>query len=242
MDEVFDMSLNTDHYVVMSNDLIKGKQRMGRKESKLLRLVIMQAVMEDKDFRTYKVDIKELAKTLGVDSSNIYRETREICKNLLSNVVEIGDGNPKHKWKAFQWVSRCKYDGQGTLEIQLHDDLKPYLLGLGKWYTQYTCESILHMNSVYAIRVYELIFMEIKNRKIGNGVTVDLSVEMIRKACDCENKLKKISQFKEKVIDVSLREINANTDFSISTEPYKKGKTIIGFKFLVNYKWNVESN
>lgn len=239
MGEVFDMCLNTEHYVVMSNDLIKGKQSMGINELKLLRLTIMQVVLDDDDFKTYRVGIQDLAKLIGIDSSNIYREVRNMCKNLLRCVVEIGDGNSKHKWTAFQWVSRCKYDGNGTLEIQLHDDLKPYLLKMNKWYTQYILGSTIQMSSVYAIRIFELLFMELKNRKIGNGITLSLSVETIRKACDCENKLLKMSDFRRKVIDMATKEINEKTDFHVLAEPYKRGRSIAGFNFILNYRWNV---
>lgn len=242
MGEVFDMCLDTNKYVVMSNDLIRGKQRMGLNELKLFRLAIMQVVLNDSDFKTYRVKIQDLAKLLDIDSSYIYREIKKICKNLLKSVIEIGDGNPKHKWVIFQCVSRCTYDGNGTLEIQLHDDLKPFLLKLDKWYTQYVLGSTILMKSEYAIRVFELLLMELKNRKIGNGITLSLSVDMIRKACDCENKLIKMSDFRRKVIDIAVNEINKKTHFYVSAEPYKDGRSIVGFNFKLNYRWNITDN
>ncbi len=160
------MCLNEENYVVMSNDLIKGKSNLSLNELKLLRMTIMQIMKEDTDFLTYQVSIVELAKSLGISRQNLYVEVMEMCslgisrqnlyvevmemcKHLMQEIVFIGDGNPKHKWEMFQWCSRCKYD-DGIITIRLHDDLKPYLLELKKHYTQYMLQDILILKTVYA--------------------------------------------------------------------------------------------
>lgn len=152
----------------MSNSLIRSKSNLSLNEIKLLRITIMQVVKEDKDFKSYKISIKKLVEMLGIDHHNMYRDIYDICKNLLSEVVYIGD-DPKKKWKMFQWCSSCAYDN-GIITIRLHDDLKPYLLELSGLYTQYVLDNILSLKSTYSIRVYELIEQEKKDQSILKGV------------------------------------------------------------------------
>lgn len=237
------MNLNTSYPVCMDNDLITGKQCMGLNEAKLLRLAIMQVVKEDADLKTYKVRIIDLATALGIPSGNLYRDVRDMCKSLMTQVVIIGDHTkPKKAWKMFQWVSCAEYDGNGTITIALHDSLKPYLLGLSQWYTTYSCDSILAMKSVFAIRLFELIRAEMRFNGLPpkEGIAVMLYLDNIRKACDCEKTFKQFGQFREKVIDISLREINEKTGFKMSynKESYvKEGKKVIGIRFIVKSKF-----
>ena len=78
---------NKNHYAVMANTIIKGKQTMSLQEARLIRLLITQIAKNDKDFKTYKVNIQELAEFLEVDSSNLYREIREICQSLMTRTI-----------------------------------------------------------------------------------------------------------------------------------------------------------
>lgn len=234
------MCLHTENPVCMSNDLVKSKSTLTLNETKLLRLAVMQVVKEDKDFKTYRVKLVDLAKTLEIDASNLYKEVQEMCLHLLKEVVLIGDGNPKHKWKAFQWCSDCEYeDGSGVLTIRLHDKLKPYLIDLNQCYLQYGIDNVLYMKSVYAIRIYELIKMGLRTQKPlpENGIIVPLYSEIIRKATDTEDKYPLMGDFKRRVVDAAVKEISQKAQFKVSYEPIKQGRKIIGFNFKCESKW-----
>lgn len=235
-----EMCLNEENYVVMSNDLIKGKSNLSLNELKLLRMTIMQIMKEDTDFLTYQVSIVELAKSLGISRQNLYVEVMEMCKHLMQEIVFIGDGNPKHKWEMFQWCSRCKYE-DGIITIRLHDDLKPYLLELKKHYTQYMLQDILILKTVYAVRMYELIVEELRTKVYADKVaTVELSLETIRKATNTEDKYDTISMFRSRVIDSAISEINEKLGYRITYEPIKRSRKIVGYKFTVESKNNIK--
>lgn len=234
MEEAKDMNLNSSNLVVMSNDLIKSKSNLSLNEIKILRLAIMQVIKEDKDLQTYKVNVTELADLLAIDRHGIYQEVDKITTSLLKEIVYIGDGNPKHKWKKFQWCSSCQYEA-GVLTIKLHDDLKPYLLNLSELYTQYMLEDILYLKSVYSIRIYELIREEMRYQKVfaDHEANIYLPIDMIRKATDTENKYQQYGMFKERVIEAAINEINDKLVYYISYEPVKESRKVIGFKFNI---------
>ena len=235
------MRINSDTSlkVVMHNDLIRSKSELSLNEIKLLRLTIMQIMKGDMDFMTYEIPIVELAKLLNIDNHNLYRDIQDMCIHLLKEVVLIGDGNPRHKWNAFQWVSSCKYN-DGMITIRLHDDLKPYLLELKGLYTQYLLEDVLMLKSVYSIRIYELIreAMRGKSYHADNVVSVELSMAMIRKATNTETLYKRYSSFQTYVIDKAMNEINEKLNMHIDYQTVKEQRKIVGFIFTISSKWN----
>lgn len=231
------MNLNQNNLVVMSNDLIKSKSNLSLNEIKLLRLAIMQVIKEDTDFQTYKVNVTDLAKLLNIPRQNIYHEAYDICRHLLQEIVYVGDGNPKHKWKMFQWCSSCQYE-EGYITIRLHDSLKPYLINLSKLYTQYVLEDILFLKSVHSIRVYELIRQEMKYSQVYADKTAEvyLDIDTIRKATNTEDKYPKYGMFKERVIQTAVDEINEKLGYHISYEVKKHSRKVIGFTFYLESK------
>lgn len=207
---------NTDasNFVVMSNDMVQGNSKLSLNALKLLRIIIMQCRPADKGFYTYQISIRELAEMFGITPSNLYNEAKNLCKEVLKEVVEISDGNPAHKWKVFQWVSMCKYE-EGIITIRLHDELSPYLLNLRANYTQYELANIMRMRSTYAIRIYELIRMKIYHyEKIfswdGEGQTsIYVTMEELRKITQTENILDRPKAFERVVLDRAKQEIEA---------------------------------
>lgn len=228
-----EMNLNGDNMVVMSNDLIKSKSNLSLNEIKLLRICIMQVIKESTDFQTYKVNVIDLAKLLNIDQHNLYREMDTMTTHLLKEIVYVGDGNPKHKWHKFQWVSSCKYES-GVLEIRLHDDLKPYIIGLSKYYTQYLLADVLLLKSVYSIRLYELIRQEMRYEVYANiKADVYLSIDTIRKATNTESKYTQQGMFIKRVIDDSLKEIRERIGLDITYDLRKESRRAIGFIFHI---------
>lgn len=235
-----EMCLDVENQVVMSNDLIRGKSNLSLNELKLLRLTIMQVIVEDKDFMTYQVKIQDLAGILDITSQSLYRDVMEMCKHLLQEIVCVGDGNPKHQWKMFQWCSTCEYEN-GIITIKLHDRLKPYLIQLKRHYTQYMLQDILMLKTVYAVRLYELIREEMKGQAVyaDKTATVSIDVETIRKATDTEKKYEKMGMFKQRVIDSAVSEINDKSCFNVTYDYIKKSRKIVGFKFKIESKNNI---
>lgn len=159
----YPMKLDKDFYVVTANDLIKGKQKMDLRESKLLAIAIAQVVYEDKDFKTYTTTVPELAAFMGIDENSLYRDLEGICTSLCKQVVKIQVGGEnargRKKWKVFSWVQSAEY-GDGKLTMRLSDDIKPYLLELEAYYSQTLLGTLMTFRSYYAIRLYQYLWAD----------------------------------------------------------------------------------
>lgn len=233
----FDLNTNADNFVVQANELIEGKQSLKLNSAKIMRALIMQIRPDDDDLKSYVVSVQELARLLRVSPDNLYRDMDEITNDILTNHVAIKDAKSK-KFLKIQWVSACAYEKRVGLAVKMNPMLKPFLLNLKEHYTQYQLENILAMKSVYAIRIYEMLMKEQFIKILPQtGQDVVLSIAAIREACDCEDKYSKISQFKERVLDIAAKEIERCTTFKIGYDCQKTGRTITHIKFHVGYKW-----
>lgn len=241
--ETKEMNLDTENSVVMSNALIKGKSNLSLNELKLLRLAIMQIVKESTDFETYQISVVDLAKLLNISRNSIYQEAEKITNHLLSEIIYVGDATDIRKpHTKFQWVSLCDYK-DGIWTIKLNDALKPYLLGLSRLYTQYLLADIITLKSVYSIRLYELIRQAMMYQKVYADRTADvyLSLEDIRTATDTLDKYEKLSMFRARVIDSSIKEIREKIGYSITYELKKKSRQVVGFNFHIESVNNINS-
>lgn len=241
----YPISTNETNLVVQSNNLITARQNLTLNEAKLIRIIIMQIVAQDVEFKPYEVSISEFSKLIGnEDGSNMYRRAKDFTDRLQTKKVSFhsSDGS----WQSIVWTPTCSYNSKTKkIQIRLNDDLKPYLLNLieAGFYTQYPLGIALSFSSVHALRMYELITSKMPYKILPkNGTSIYLSVQEIRDACMLfktdkkgnltqEPKFEKISQLKERVLNIAVREIENLTSFRIEYSDVKEGKSIVGFNF-----------
>jgi plasmid replication initiation protein len=234
----FDFCLDKSNYVVQSNDLVGGKQSLKLNSAKIIRSCIMQSVSEDTELKPYIITIPELANLLDIPQNNLYRDIIEITNDIMKNPVFVKDiQKDKIRWIAIPWVSFIEYNSSIGVCIQLNEKLKPYLLQLKANYTQYTLDEVLTMQSVYAIRIYELIQSRIKQKILPReGISVQFTLEELKEACGIENQqaYKTFANLRIKVLDVAKKEINEKTMYNMSYEYIKQSRKVVGINFIIN--------
>ena len=230
-----EIQLDTNNDVAIANNMIlHSASNLSLNELKLLRFIIMQTKKGDTELYKFDVGIKELAKALEINSDFLYREIEKMTKHLMQEVIYIGD-RAKDKWIMFHWVDICEYNN-GNLTIKISDELKPFLVGLRGNFTRYQLSDIIALSSIYAIRIYEILngYMNDNNLPYAdNAVEISVSVDDIRRATDTVNKFERFSNFKSKVVDKAIKEINAKSRYHVIATPYKSGRQVVGFDFLI---------
>ena len=109
----------------------------------------------------------------------------------------------------------------------------PYLLQLKNNFTQYELQNVLLMKSKYSVRLYEIL----KSQSYKNKVRIPL-VALKQLLNTAEYKV--YQNFKVRVIQPAINEINALTDLNIEVIPIKENKTIIALDFIIEEKTLVE--
>lgn len=80
-----------DFNIVQANELLRSKQSdLTLMESKLIRLAVSQIMKADKDLRTYKVNVSQLAEFLEVPKTNVYRSMQDINISLMQRSSSFG--------------------------------------------------------------------------------------------------------------------------------------------------------
>ena len=236
----FDFCLDARNYVVQANTLIGGKQALKLNSAKLIRSAIMQVVGGDEELKPDIITVNELSELLNVPASNIYRDIDDITDDIISNPVfvrEIKEGRTIGFIK-IPWVTKCEYKADVGVAIKLNEELKPFLINLKEHYTQYTLGEVLAMKSVYAIRIFEILQSKMMSGNLPrNGTNIILSVQELRECCDCEDKYKAFGDFKKRVVDKAVSEINRVTYYDLTFSYQKCGRNVAAIDFFITSKF-----
>ena len=230
-----EITFNTDNYVVMSNNMVlHSASNLTLNELKLLRLIIMQTQKGDNELLEYELSAKDLCKLLEIKNKDMYKRLDTMTTHIMQEVVRIGDDS-KQEWKKFHWVDVCEYK-KGIITIKLSEQLKPYLLGLHKCFTRYQLSEIISLKSIYAIRIYEIINGYLNEKNLPHAdvaIEFSVSIDDLRKATDTEKKFERPYDFRKKVLDRALKEINEKSKYHVSIKEYRKGHSVAGYEFLI---------
>lgn len=241
--------------VIQANELIRSKQDdLSLIECKLIRLAIAQVLKDDTDLQTYSCKVSELSQFLGISEQNVYRDLQKIEDKLMKRLIYIKDysildknGNPAYK--KFHWVDTAQYI-DGVITYKLSSELKPYLIGLDRLFTEYGYESILGLPTSYSIRLYELIAsyqkLSVSGRKpkTMHGMKAEeneyvFTIEYLREYFNCENKYPNANDFVKRVIAGSVNAIRSHTIMRLSYRTVKTGRAI-GFVVFKTHAWGDE--
>jgi plasmid replication initiation protein len=223
--------------VVKTNRLIESLQTLSLAETRLLQLAIVNARENGKGLDTsipLSISALEYAKEFNVSNQAGYIALKSAEETLFERRFTIIDVDKKPIKS--RWVQDVKYiQEEGRIEITLSRVVAKEITkidGLKDFFTSYLLEKTSGLNSVYAIRLYELLIQwktvkktpvfEIDNfrNQLGLGV----------------NEYKQMNNFKARVLDVAVEQINKNTDLTVKYEQYKKGVRINGFSFSFKFK------
>lgn len=222
--------MKSSYLVAQSNELIEARHNnpLTVREQKIILAMVSEIQPDDEDFKEYRISLKNFNEMLGLKGKTKYSEIKGIVKNLMGKTIEIPRKN--NGWLLAHWVSSAEYiDGEGVIELTFSPKLKPYLLQL-KEYTSYRLSHILALNSTYSIRLYELM------KKWEFLGTWEYPLEDLRGKLGVEEgTYPKYSNFKARVLSRAVQEVNEKTDFHISFEEIKKGRSVERIKFMIKH-------
>ncbi|MEH7569563.1 replication initiation protein, partial [Priestia megaterium] len=114
------------------------------------------------------------------------------------------------------------------ITLQFHPSLKYLFLELKEKFTSYQLENVVRLNSVYSIRIYELLKQYERLRKR------ELTLEELRHFLAIEpTKYKQYGHFKSKVLAVAQKEINNKTDIHFEFVEIKTGRKVTSIEFII---------
>jgi len=218
--------------VVKHNDVVEAGYQLSIYESRVLLTCIAQIdsmkplTMNDK----FEVSVNDVADLAKVNHKNAYKALNAAIERLAQRWVVIDTPSKEVKKLRTRWISGIRYMNQeGVIQLTFAGDMLPYLSQLSREFTKYRLENVLKFKSTYSIRIYELLCKWSGDEKV-------LTVDWIKEYFQLVDKYDRIGNLKSKVIDVAIEEINAHSDMWVKYEQVKRGRSVVGFKFLFGLK------
>lgn len=225
-----------------SNALIEAAYRVTLTQKRLLITTISTIRPEDSDFKEYKININRFADIFKIKGKSIYEHVRKATDGLLSSPLKIIDDD---ELLQTNWISSARYKkGSPFVMIRIDPNLKKHLLQLHLkgGYTKGFLEQVIYLNSIYAIRFYELFAQYIPLIKKREFKIEEIKAHLGIK----ENEYTSYGHFKDRVLNRAIYEVNSVTNLEVDWPPededqqktyeIKEGKKVKGIVFNIRQK------
>lgn len=225
--------------VVKTNWLNQALQNLSLLEIRIMQLAIVDARESGNGLSPDKpltIHSKRYAEAFGVQAKNAYTNIKEAEDTLFKRQFSFVDVDGK--LVKSRWVQDVKYlDTQGAIEICLTRQVVKGISridGAVDFFTQYLLSNTVKFKSVYSVRLYELI-VQWKNAEPRKMPVFEVDKLRGQLGVDA-SQYQVMADFKKRVLDKAIAEINEHSDLIVSYEQVKKGRVIIGFRFKITVK------
>lgn len=225
--------------VVKDNALINASYNLEVTEQRLILLSIIRARETGQGISSdskLEIHASDYASRFDVTKEAAYNALKNAVNNLFErkfSFKEIHKDTNKEIVVKSRWVSRIAYiDDLATLEVTFAPDVVPLITRLEKHFTSYQLKQVAQLTSKYAIRLYEFL---IAWRNVGKTPVISLSD--FREKLGLEiNEYQKMVNFKSRVLEPAIKQINELTDIHVKYEQYKTGRSISALSFTFKHK------
>ena len=220
--------LNKNH-VVKSNQVIEASYQLSAVEQRIV-LAAISCIPKNQpitDDELYPVSIGEL-QLLGVHEKTAYRDLKEGINRLYERSINLSIDEKSIKMR---WVQEIQFlDSQSVIGIRFSKPILPFISNLSREFTKYALSDIAGINSAYAIRIYELL---VQYRQIGKR---EISVDNLRTMLELGKKYPLFADFKKRVIDTAVDQINEYSPLKVTYEQKKTGRKVTHILFSFKEK------
>lgn len=231
--------LMSSDLVVKSNHVIEASYRLTLSEQRLVLMCVQQIKKGQAVAATDRFEIaaNDFADMFEISPKRAYTELQDVAGKLYERSVTVHNPDPENPRIATtktRWISSIDYiPGEGKIAITFAAKMIPYISMLEGGFTRYNLEHISGMSSVYGIRFYEFfkcwLFGSSRNTK-------EISIEDLKEKLELTDKYPSIKDFKLKVLEKAMDDINGHSDMYASYKDKKTGRRITHFNFTFGLK------
>ena len=219
--------------VVKTNRLNTVIQNLTLVELRLIQLAIVDARETATGLSTDKplfISAQRYADCFNVESHTAYEVLKGIEKTLFDRRFTFI--NERQNEVKSRWISQVEYHkGEGGISIIFTPAVVNEITRIDGYetaFTKFLLEQTANLNSVYSVRLYELLKQWLEAKKAS------LELELMRGQLGLGvNEYVRMSDFKKRVLDLAVNEINEKTDLKVSYTNVKQGRKIVGFNFKI---------
>lgn len=217
----------SNNKVTKSNSLVQASYKITLQEKKLI-LAALSYVDSRKEIpKQVKVTAGQFAELTGMNLKHAHTELYKAADRLYERSIKISGADQTEE---FRWIqSKAKrHVGEGMVTLTWSDSILKYISQLQQQFTSYRIGSIGQLQSVYSIRLYELLM---QFSKTGERV---INVSDFRSLLVLEDKYPQFRDLNRRVIKPAVSELNERSDLEIQYETISSGRTVVTLTF--NFK------
>ncbi len=228
---------NKNELVVKSNRLVEASYRLTLAEQRIILFAITEARKTGKGLNSddfVSIRATDYAEVYAIPPKQAYEQIKEAALTLFDRqfiLYGVCDESGKDEVIKARWLSAASYvDGAGTIKLQFAGVTVPYITRLEAEFTRYKLERVARMSSAYAIRLYELLM------QWGSVGQREIELDWLKKTLMVDKDYERLDNFKRRVIDVALAQINQYSDLNASYSQRKTGRTVTHLIFTFSPK------
>jgi plasmid replication initiation protein len=224
--------------IVKDNALINASYNLDLVEQRLVLLAIIEARESQKGINAndaLTIHASSYIQYFNVEKNTAYEALKNACDVLFSRQFSYQERNKNGNIENIKsrWVSEIRYiDKEASVKLIFSPSVVPLITRLERHFTSYEIEQVRHLSSRYAIRLYEIL---IQWRSIGKTPKFEINDFRELLGLTIED-YPRIDNFKRKILDFSISQINEHTDILVGYEQHKAGRVITGFSFTFTQK------
>lgn len=226
-----------DGLIYKSNALIQSTYTISLVEQKIILAAVSQVRRDEvvTDDVRYVITANALANVAGFVANNEYRALKAGVDRLWKRTLVIHEepNGGKAIVKKIRWIQEVVYvENDGVVEIRFSKAILPYLNQLSSGFTNYKFRHIAGMRSTYGVRLYELLAQW---RSKGKR---EIEIDLLRKKWELLDKYQSIKDFKLRVINPAILDVNEHSDLWVKFSQKKTGRKVshLQFEFGVKIK------
>ena len=225
-----------DLEVKKADVVVKARYKLNPLSLKFITTLISSIKRSDEINELYIFKVKDFQELTKLKRKDLYWAVKEALKELLEKPIYIPKGKDKddNSFLMLNWVASAEYkEGEGLVEFEISNKLRPYLLEAQKKFLKYKLENILPLRSSYSIRLYEILkdWYEMNNR-YGNKAEKIIKVDELREMLEIP-KSYRFNDVKRFVLNKSKKELEEHTDIIFDFEEIKTGRKVTHLKFII---------
>lgn len=220
--------------ITKSNQLMSASYFLTAEEQRLILACISKVnpledgkLLSNKKFYLTASEFRQLFKERK--NVDVYKVLQNVSKKLYQRSFTLKSNDVVIESR---WVSEVGYHkDKGMVHLAFSPEVINHVTSLKKNFTSYKILNVRNMESIYGIRIYELII-----KIIPSKTALNFRISDLKQILGIDGKYAKVNDFKRKVLDQAKKDINKYSDLYFDYKPIKEGKKIIGFTLLFKEK------
>ena len=224
--------------IVKDNALITASYNLELVEQRLILLAIVEARESGKGINAndpLTIHAESYINQFGVHRNTAYQALKDACDDLFARQFSYQSLSEKGNIQTHRsrWVSEVIYvEQEAIVKLIFAPAIVPLITRLEQQFTKYELQQVSSLSSAYAVRLYEIL---IAWRSVGKTPIIELQ-DFRKQIGVLDGEYKVIADFKKRVLDIAVKQVNEHTDIIVKAEQHKTGRTISGFSFKFKQK------